>query len=472
MTNTDTLPEQDTRRSEYDSRYYDIEAMIAQIHKINARAARKGLEGGCTYTVETRVEQDDQGQAIQVQVLVPDYTPVKANGWTLVASASWEGGQPIVNTVPGYEGPMVDRSTLDGHCDECGTSRIRSRVIVCEHPEQGRKVVGGQCIKDLLGHNLSVVLLPDLEPVVREYRGGGSGKVSYRTLDIVVAAIAATQTWGWVSAAIADLDGKVRTSTRTIRLVTEGPARLIAEAKRRNWIDRAFIAQVEQAAAIIADPATTAQAQAVLEWAKSLPQDSEFNINLATLAAAEFVDVAAPGRVGVLSYAPTGLARHLETEAEREARAAARKQAKAQVVNKALGAPKDKVTFEATITGVRYIAGNYGTTTLVKFLTTTNQQAAWFASSTWITEDHVGLVVQVQGTVKDTSEFQGSLETRITRCKVTPTGQAQVEDIDPERWISCGGVNGTHDAEVTVTWTQGDHRVVEHFCRKHLPKGV
>ncbi len=402
---TDTIAVEAPRRTEFSDIDFDIERMIAKIDQINARAAKKGLEGGYTYTVETR--EDDKAQW---QVLSVSGDPAKANGWTLVASVAWEGETPITNMVPGYEGPIIDRATLDGHCDICNADRQRTHVIVCEHPEEGRKVVGGQCVKDLLGHDYAVLVFPSLDDLARDFEGGFGAPRAYTPAAIIQVSIAATKAWGWVSRSAAHAYQQA-----TADRVEQGPGEWakIATDRRASYQDKADAAK---ALDLLEDPETLAAVPQVIAWAQALPQTSEFNINLSALASQEWVS---RKRIGVLAYAFTGWVRSQEREAQRKAEAAA----KPEVNNAPLGQAKDKVTFEATITGVKFIEGDYGTTTLVKFLTTTNQKAAWFASNTNIDETWVGTQVHVKATVKNTSEFNGETETRILRAKVTIQGQ-------------------------------------------------
>ena len=415
---TDTLAEvatsEDLRRRTFRSDIFDIHTMVERMEKIAKRAQAKGLEGGWTWEITSDTTKDEHGRLIQVEVLSIQGERVKANGWTLVADVTWEGDQPIVGTVPGYDGPMVDRATLDGHCDICNTVRERSHVIVCEHPQEGRKVVGGQCVRDLLGHDFSMAFWPSLDDIEESWGSSGPrGPLAFATLDIIATAVVATRVWGWVSKAQADANWSASTASIATALLVRGPADMIkAQKKVRGGVDWEEIERIEKAAALLEDPQVREEAQAALTWAQGLdPEASEFNANLTTLAGLEFVS---SNRVGILAFVPTGYTRHLGREAEKAAKAA-----KAPVNNEALGQPKDKIEFTGTITGIKFIEGDYGTTTLVKFLTTTNQKAAWFASNTAIDETWIGTQVQVKATVKGTSEFNGETETRILRAKVT-----------------------------------------------------
>ena len=447
---TDTIAIEDSRRrTEFSDIDFDIQGMISKIDQINARAQAKGLEGGYTYTVETREDEKSQWQVLSVSG-----EPVKANGWTLVASVSWEGETPITSMVPGYEGPIIDRATLDGHCDICNADRQRSHVIVCEHPQEGRKVVGGQCVKDLLGHDYSVLLFPSTDDLARDFEGGFGAPQAYTPAAIIQVSIAATKAWGWVSRSAAHAYQQA-----TADRVTQGPGEWekIATDRRSNYQDKADAAK---ALGLLEDPETLAAVPQVIAWAQALPQTSEFNINLSALASQEWVS---SKRIGVLAYAFTGWVRSQEREAQRKAAQAD----KPEVNNAPLGQVKDKVTFEATITGVKYIEGDYGTTTLVKFSLPSGQIASWFASNTWIEEKHLGIQVAVKGTVKGTSEFRGDTETQVTRCTVTPSGSHEAKEIT-DGYASC--VKCYDQASHTHTWTQGEAQVHLNYCAKHAPK--
>lgn len=395
----------ETKTKIFEGEIFNLSATAEKIEKIQKRTAAKGLEGGYTYTVEKRLVPNWHGFNEEQYFLVVEGSAPKLNGWTLVAKVTWEGEAPIVDTVPGYNGPMVDRSTLDGHCDICGYDRNRNHVIVCESETEGRKVVGGQCVKDLLGHDLNGTLWPDLSEFEEDGPSGGwGGPQSVNTQQVVCAAIAATTVWGWVAKS-------AEWGTPTASYVEKEIVGVgwVNEAAR-NSKNYEFAAELTKAAEIAYTDQTKQTAAEVIEWAKNLPATSEFNQNLAAVASQEFVD---ESRIGILAYAFTGWLRAQEREAQKKAEAA-------KVVNEALGDPKTKVKdLPATITGVSYVEGFYGTSTVVKFLTDSGHKAVWFASNTEIDQGWIGEKVLVSGTIKKSGEWQGVIETALTRCKVT-----------------------------------------------------
>lgn len=390
---------------------FDIDATEAKIKKINQRASAKGLQGGYTYEIKTVEVTNDKGFPETAYYLVVEGTPPKANGWTLVAKVTWEGDKPVVDTVPGYDGPLVDRSTLDGRCDICGWERQRNYVIVCESATEGRKVVGGQCVKDLLGHDFSGTMWPVMRDIEDAENWGlsswgmGGGRSRLRSVNVeqvVCASIAATRVWGWVPRSAET--GFPTADYVEMEIIGKGWA---DEAKTDNY---QYKAELEEAIETAYTDQTKATAVKVIEWAKSLPPTSEFNMNLAAVVEQEQVD---DKRIGILAYAFTGWMRAQEREAAARAEAA-------EVVNAPLADTKVRVRdIPATVIGVQFIEGFYGTTTLVKFLTDSKYKVAWFASNTDIDQDWIGREVILTGTVKGAKEWNGIIETQLTRCSVT-----------------------------------------------------
>ena len=79
-----------------------------------------------------------------------------------------------------------------------------------------------------------------------------------------------------------------------------------------------------------------------------------------------------------------------------------------------VGAVKDKVEVKGTIEAIRYIEGNYGTTTLYTILGEDGNLYKWFSSAGSLGDD-AGVAVHIKGTVKSHDEYNGTLSTVLTR---------------------------------------------------------
>jgi len=82
-----------------------------------------------------------------------------------------------------------------------------------------------------------------------------------------------------------------------------------------------------------------------------------------------------------------------------------------------VGTVKVRQTITATVEAVRYIDGDYGTTTLLIMREVDGPGLfKWFASGSLTFE--VGQVVTGKATVKGHEEYQGRKQTTVSRCKL------------------------------------------------------
>jgi len=82
-----------------------------------------------------------------------------------------------------------------------------------------------------------------------------------------------------------------------------------------------------------------------------------------------------------------------------------------------VGEIKERIEFEAEVTGVYGTEGYYGHTDIVKFKDNDGNQFTWFASG--YTDLARGDRMSIKGTVKKHDEYRGIKQTVLTRCKYT-----------------------------------------------------
>lgn len=125
------------------------------------------------------------------------------------------------------------------------------------------------------------------------------------------------------------------------------------------------------------------------------------------------------------------------TERQLEAAANAVERAKEREIegkaSEYVGEVKERIEFEAEVTGVYGTEGFYGHTDIVKFKDASMNQFTWFAS------DYTGLErgdrITIKGTVKKHDDYKGVKQTVLTRCKftkfeiVTADDAANLEDV-------------------------------------------
>jgi len=376
---------------------------IEKIAKINARAEKKGFTGRIEITAE-RVEVTRKAAGIEVTEVAYDVTlggeAPSYNGWTLAAVLDFdpEAGL-IVNTAPGVE--SVNREGLTaGTCAHCNTSRDRRKAYLVRNVETGEQVqVGSTCIKDFLGWSGQIVFLyaDDIAKEVEDGWGsfGGSYGEHRYTVDTVLAvAWAAIKVAGWKPASSYEF-----TTRGQVALVLNPPSRLAPR-------DKEFIAEVEALAATEDITARAAEVKAFI-LSTDFAGESEYVLNLKALMAADSIG---ERHFGIVVSAPQAHAKHTE-------RTLLASKAAEIPASEWFGVEKEKVTFTGTITNVRFIESQWGSTVLYVIRNLeTGVEVKWFASREAL-GDKQGVEVTITGTVKGHDEFRGMKSTVLTRCK-------------------------------------------------------
>lgn len=380
-----------------------------KIEKINARAEKRGFTGRIELTAE-RVEEtrkvfSETGLDFDVPIdtgftVTEVYYNVELtgeapsyNGWKLLATLDWDSQAGlIVRTAPGVEN--VDRDSLrEGMCDHCGSKRFRRNVHLVGNEETGEQLqVGSTCIKDFLGWTGVVVFFHEdkISDDVDDYlSGGGYIAREWTTETVLAAAWAAIQVYGY-----------------------EPSSSYGATTKGRVWdiLDpRSKLAREEADMLRPYLVNSYEQARIIREWVLSdeFKGYSEYVTNLKAILAADLVT---ERNIGFAVSAP-------QTWAKAQERDLIKRQEKEEISNEFVGNEKDKLELEVTIKSIRYIDGDWGTTTLYTLLSTDKHVFKWFSSSKALGETADDTVYKIRGTVKGHDEYRGLKSTILTRVK-------------------------------------------------------
>lgn len=396
-----------TFRAEY------LPAAEAIVAKANKKAARWGIADRYTYTAMARTETKKcEMTGLPYHVEMVDFTlhgaPLSLGGWTFAATITWdsETGLAITRSAPGVE---VD---LSAHrdaslCEHCNTKRQRIDTYVVvrtdgtTHGIAESKQVGSSCLAAFLGIDAeSALWMLGFEDELggqldEEFRTGGY-EVRHGTEYLLALAAAAVERYGWAAS------GQERPTAGRVRNVLNPPTGKYAEAARAE----AF----ELSNAIKTEGSTAAErGKAVLEFVRSdaFGGDSDYVVNLKNACAGETV---APRNINLVVSAVSAYKRHVEREVARQAEAAA-------APSTHVGTIKERLrNLSLTVTMTRWFEGDYGTTTLIGFVDDAGNRFKWFASGHYDFE--AGDEVVLTGTVKEHTEYKGTLETVLNRCKI------------------------------------------------------
>lgn len=369
----------------------DYEATKAKVAKISDRARKRGFTGSIVLTAErVIVESVDQFGFNRTDIWFDvDITgePPRYQGWDFLATLDWDPyAGLIVRTAPGVD--AVDRSQLkENFCDHCKTNRIRTKTYLVRHAETGVQVqVGSTCIKDFLGWDAGIVFL-DTASITSdlEFGVGSASSDSVGTTYALAVAWALIKLDGYKSAAHPN-----STKGDVVNVLWPSPTLSMKE--------REELARIRDLAA-----EATLRADECRTWLLSdeFTGAGDYVKNLKAIAAADHVSIR---NIGFLASAPQAWARAQSQTLIKQAAS----------TSTWIGEEKQRLTFTATIEGVRFLESTWGVKVLYLMRDTAGNIVKWFASSEAL-GDEVGREVTLKATVKRLETFKDVKETIVTR---------------------------------------------------------
>lgn len=322
-------------------------------------------------------------------------------GWTLCARITpTDGMETFVETFPncpdGFDRAKWEKADI-GNCDHCHTNRRRGVSYVLHHEAKGLKQVGSNCMEELTGGVTAAVfefiahtfsLFRDWECMdFEEGMGGGRGEYFYSPRFIVATVLALSEHGGGFKATLRDDYGNV---------LVPG-TNLIAKDMVR---DSSLASKAGIRPGLFFDAA-----EAVLEGVLDLDDDgSEFMADLQYCAAKRGVPA---NKIGLVGYAPKAL-ENAKSRAIADAISA-----KSEWVGKV----KERLR-GLVLTNLRNhsFESMYGTCHIQTFYDADSNIYVWKSSNG--VDCQPGDVVTLTGTVKEHSEYKGTKQTVLTRCKV------------------------------------------------------
>lgn len=376
------------------------------IEKLNKRANKLGTEPVVLEILETITEKKrneiigfDYQETYHLCVVTGDAP--KLSGWTLVAAIEpVPNGENLLREVPGHVCPPSFRKT-DMHCDHCGSIRKRNAIFVLRHEDGTHKQVGRNCIADFLGHEHPESLLSRAEYIftfdklIRDAQEegwglAGSGVPVVPLEEFVITTSVVVRKLGWLPRSKAS-DFEQATSDIVWDICTRPHDRNIRELVRKKDLH--------------AEESDIAAAKAAIEWASSLSEDSPstYLYDLGVCCRQQSVNLKMRGYVASVLQAHKKMLSELQ-------------EAKSQnLCSKHIGEIKKRALFaDLVVVMVKdYMSGIYNKT-LVKFSDPEGNILIWRASGCpeWV---EVGKKFTVKATVKEHSEFNGTLQTEVNR---------------------------------------------------------
>ena len=396
-------------------RTHELDYAVAKVGKINKRAAKLGLAPITLKEVRrfTRLESrwpeghpfyGLDSDRVERQYIEIEYTTdiVKVAGYAPVATLTWEHDEPIAYVWPGE---TLTVTPSDPTCDHCGKIRRRLRTFVLRHEDTGAlNVVGSTCVQDFIGYDPSRLInqaqwfaqIEDMDADEDSAGSMGGPKVGHDVQQVLITSAAAIRLYGWASMRQArEMEGVIPTATHVY-----------------DWMYERKAERLQRPRPIIIDEDRDMANQAIF-WAANLSDNevgrSEYLRNVRVIAREGW----ATDRE--FNLTASVVASYQRTQARQAERAA---QTRVNRSNVHLGELGGKVSATVKLVASKAIDSYYGVTTLTKWVTTEGATITWFATGHKVNKWEIGSEYKITGRVKAHKEFNGNLETVLTRCRV------------------------------------------------------
>lgn len=270
--------------------------MIEETQRAKKKIADKLGVAVPTFEVTDRfLKTTEDFEVVEMAMIEFSDTALCFGGYRLLAKVDHAEG--IVTSVPGApEGLVARLSDSDNTCDHCGTRRARTTTYLIVDQEGNEKRVGSNCLRDFLGHaSLSTAALGRIFQQLSDEEAFwmGCSSATGRTLvEWVAAAALAIRTDGYVP------------GSADYKCPTREFASAILYSREREGL-----------------PTVTAEdiaiAQKSIAYVLQTTEASDFALRLRQVAA---ITGYADKYAGTVVFIPEAYRRHLDAEAEKQAK--------------------------------------------------------------------------------------------------------------------------------------------------------
>lgn len=302
-----------------------------------------------------------------------------------------------VHSVNGYA-ILDDWYFIDSKCEHCHTNRFRSTTVMLVDNKGNYKQVGSTCVKDFTGIDAFDIVRSfqfvdeymEEEPSMDSTFFYENEKIDERyvlTIDYLAHCIERIEHCGYKKLSYEFGDGGVDD---------------IKESTKWQAFDRAFNQ-------VAIDDAFKKQAEEMYEAFVGGIDDkiygSYFYSEIAEALSQKFTHMD-----GLIAYAPVAYPKLLQAINEYHIKQ------KAAEKSEHYGNVGDKVDLQLTLVAARGFNTQFGWTNVYTFVDSEGRQFVWFTGKDYEVSD---VPMNVKGTIKEHSEYDGMKQTVLTRCKIS-----------------------------------------------------
>jgi hypothetical protein len=393
---------------------YRLEALDGLLAKLSKKAAKLGVAAPTYKVTGTDIkdvsEDKKYPQLVEFSTVEVTYEVIrKAGDWIFLAKIE---AADMVDGVPRNKVSGINLSeehakrfiTTHMECEHCRISRKRNATYMVQDCNDKTLQVGSSCLQEFLGVDPAAAVngiefAAQIAEIGEDEERWGCGSAAPRVfplVEVAAAALSLISKNGFVSASDAQFGNSVKTGDDMLTLLRKGEPRLT------DWY-----------AAMEPTDENKAAADAIVKRLENriLPN---YKNNPAALDSFSF-------KLGILLNRQVAGYKDFQLFAasvNREAGVIAKENVKSTVKNEWLpGAVEGaKIEVEATISMAKEVFSAFGTSTLVKFVTTDGYPITTFHSGKQ--EFNPGTLVKVKGTVKKLEDGKFGKCVMLTRCKV------------------------------------------------------
>lgn len=361
-------------------------AFEKKVEKLNKKCKKLGFPE-ITYQLELVKEKIGPDKFIEYYHVDIQGASPKINGYKFLACiehlrAPNSEVKNIIRSVPEVEIEHKYRS-IASNCDHCKTDRYRKNTYLVQH-ENGEIVqVGSTCIKDFLGHispEQIAMLYKYFEfiSVCEDERSSFPANEYFTPIGTFFTyAAQAVLNYGYF---------KGQTGDFTWTMIHD-------EEKRK----KADFELMDNGIAL---------GEEIYKWSLQLDTSKDYFYNIRTIAETEYMN---RRNINLLASAVMVYMKEKELLIKRSYE---------QKTSDHFGVIKKRAIYILTLLNVFTFETDYGTCHIYKMVDKEGNIAIWKTGNGQISELSQGSEIELKGTVKDHSEYNGVKQTLITRCKI------------------------------------------------------
>lgn len=399
--------------------YMIYEGFLADVEKKINRIAKKCRNHGNDFTYkkvgeEAREIKDEFGRKRFYNFICIEVEgTAKINDWEFIATLEVHDGGNVIRKF-NTEIDIPSRFWTTGNvCEHCGVKRNRNYLYIIHNTVTDEwKQVGKSCLKLYTdGLNAEYVAaymdgITELEE--RNCVIGGNAKPLYPVKEILSYAVEIIDKIGYVNA-----DGRVPTKWLVGNMIHNSFAQGIKENNRmleREGFDSYLFSDSD-----FGKKGTEERVEKIIDYWKNLDDDSDFNKNIKVFIREGYIDIR---NLGFVVYMPEGYNRFVLLM-ERK------KLEKETEINGHFGSIGDRIK-NARVRYIKRLAvyeTAFGINQLCKIVLDDGRVFYWSGKGIdfyrWNGKEDVEIVpASVSFTIKEHNEYKGTLQTKVTRCKV------------------------------------------------------